>query len=106
MPNINFIDSNGEHHSVDVSNGSNIMEAALDNSIEGILGDCGGVLSCATCHCYLDENGVKLAPAVSDSEEMMLDSVLERSDKSRLGCQVALTNEMEGITITIPESQF
>lgn len=106
MPNVNFIDSNGEHHVVEVFSGSNIMEAAVDNAIEGILGDCGGSLSCATCHCYLDDNGVKLAPPVSDAEEQMLESVLDRNDKSRLGCQVTITDEMEGITVTIPDSQY
>lgn len=106
MPKINFIDANGEHHSIEVFSGSNIMEAAVDNAIEGILGDCGGSLSCATCHCYLDDQGVKVAPSLSDAEEDMLESVLERNDKSRLGCQVTVTDEMEGMTVTIPESQF
>lgn len=106
MPNINFVDANGEQHTVDVLSGSNLMEAAVDNAIEGILGDCGGSLSCATCHCYLDDQGVKAADPVSDAEDDMLESVLERSDKSRLGCQVAVTDEMEGMTVTIPESQF
>jgi len=102
MPNIKFVDANGEPHSVDVPSGSNIMEAAVDNAIEGILGDCGGALSCATCHCYLDDQGVKLAPPISEFEEHMLELVLDREAKSRLGCQVELTDEMDGITVTLP----
>lgn len=106
MTNVKFIDPNGDLHELEVDAGTSIMEAAVENDIEGILGDCGGLLSCATCHCYLDEEGAKLAPAIEDAEELMLDSVLERKDSSRLGCQVKLTEELNGITVTIPESQF
>lgn len=106
MTSVKFIDSNGEHHEVDVDAGTSVMEAAVDNGIEGILGDCGGSLSCATCHCYLDDEAVKHAPSISEAEDQMLETVLERTEKSRLGCQVPLTEEMDGITVTLPESQF
>lgn len=106
MTNIKFIDSNGDHHEVEALDGASIMETAVDNGIEGIIGDCGGLLSCATCHCYLDDKALEVAPPISEDEEYMLDTVLERTEKSRLGCQVALTEEMDGITVTVPESQY
>ena len=51
MPTISFIDANGDNHAVEVVSGSSVMEVAVENAIEGILGDCGGAMSCATCHC-------------------------------------------------------
>lgn len=106
MTNIKFIDSNGDHHEVEALDGASIMETAVDNGIEGILGDCGGLLSCATCHCYLDDQALEVVPPISEDEEYMLETVLERKQQSRLGCQIALTEEMDGVTITLPESQY
>lgn len=106
MITIKFIDCNGEHHEVEADAEASLMQTALDNGVEGIIGDCGGCLSCATCHCYLDDQGLATAPPIEDAEEQMLDAVLERSEKSRLGCQVAITEAMNGMTVTVPESQF
>ena len=64
MPTVYFIDADGNQFEAEAEAGTNVMEVAVDNFIDGIVGECGGVLSCATCHCYVDEKWLdKLEPA-------------------------------------------
>ncbi len=74
--------------------------------IEGILAECGGACSCATCHCYVDEAWLEKAGNASDMEKDMLDSVMGQRDTSRLSCQLAVTEEMDGLVVHLPESQY
>ena len=106
MPLIIFKSHDGETKEVHAETGTSIMQAAVDNGIDGILGECGGCCSCATCHCYVDPAWVaKVSPADS-TEADMLDCVLEPKETSRLSCQVILTDEMDGIIIGMPKSQY
>ncbi len=106
MPLIIFKAHDGETKEVHAEVGTSIMQAAVDNGIDGILGECGGCCSCATCHCYIDPRWVaKVSPAES-TETDMLDCVLEPKETSRLSCQVILTEEMDGIIVDMPESQY
>lgn len=106
MPVVKFITPDGASHEVEVSSGTSVMQAAKDNGIDGIEGECGGACACATCHCYVEEGWIdKLEPA-SAVEQGMLECVIDPEDNSRLGCQIAVTDAVSGITVRIPKSQY
>ncbi|MBD2859504.1 2Fe-2S iron-sulfur cluster binding domain-containing protein [Spongiibacter sp. KMU-158] len=103
---INFITHDGNAYEAEVEPGTTVMEAAINNGIDAILGDCGGVCSCATCHCYVDEAWQSKTGEPNEVEKDMLTCVLEPQDNSRLGCQITITEEMNGLTIHLPASQY
>lgn len=105
MPLITFIEHNGSEHVLDVALGQSLMQAAVDNSIPGILGDCGGSCACATCHGYLDAAWLKKVPAPADDERELLEVVLEPSAESRLTCQLSMCEALAGAVIRLPQSQ-
>lgn len=106
MAKITFIEADGSEKQVDVPAGTNIMQAALDNDIAGIMGDCGGACSCATCHCYIDESYTAKLPDVDPIEASMLDFAIDPQNNSRLGCQVTVTEDISGIIVRLPASQY
>lgn len=106
MGRVTYIESNGERHQVNLENGQSIMQGALDNLIEGILGECGGCCSCATCHCYVDDAWLEKVGAPDDMEKDMLDSVVDPKSSSRLSCQIQMSNDLDGLVVRLPESQF
>lgn len=106
MGQVTYIESNGEQHQVNLQNGQSIMQGALDNLIEGILGECGGCCSCATCHCYVDEAWLEKVGAPDDMEKDMLDSVVDPQSSSRLSCQIQMSDDLDGLVVRLPESQF
>lgn len=106
MTRITFIEHNGTAHEVDANDGESIMQAALDNLIPGVIGDCGGCCTCATCHCFVDEAFVQGLPPVSVDEQSILDGLLDTQPNSRLSCQLKVGPELDGLTIRLPESQF
>jgi len=86
--------------------GANLMEIALANDIGEILADCGGALSCATCHVYVPaEWGVKLGD-ISEEEEAMLEMAIDPDGRSRLSCQIPLSAELDGLEVILPRSQL
>jgi 2Fe-2S ferredoxin len=106
MTKLTFIEHNGKTYEVDATDGLSVMQAALDNDVRGILADCGGACSCATCQGYIDpEWNAKLTP-VSDVEEVMLDCAVNRTEESRLTCQITVTPALEGLVIRLPKSQL
>lgn len=105
MPKITFIDSDGTSRDVDAKNGTSVMEAAVQNMIPGIDADCGGACACATCHVYVAENWLKKLKAKDDMEDSMLDFAEDVEANSRLSCQILMSDELDGITVTTPESQ-
>ncbi|MDN7134962.1 2Fe-2S iron-sulfur cluster-binding protein [Pseudidiomarina terrestris] len=106
MPKAIFIDKDGGQYEADIPVGQSLMEGAVDNMIDGILGECGGVMSCATCHCYVAKEWEDKLPPASEREEDMLDMAIEPQDNSRLSCQIEMTEELDGITVYLPPSQF
>ncbi len=106
MPLIKYIDHNGNEFEADVDVGKTVMDGAMDNMIEGILAECGGCCSCATCHVYVDEQYLPLTGDADGMEKEMLTAVNEPKDNSRLSCQIFVTEEMDGMTVRIPESQY
>jgi ferredoxin, 2Fe-2S len=105
MPRITFISHAGEHHEVDVPAGTTLMRAATDHGVPGIDGDCGGQCACATCHCFIEAPWAALLGARSERENDMLNFVVEPRPSSRLGCQVVITDALDGIVVSLPEGQ-
>ncbi len=105
MPKITFIDHDGTSRDVEAKPGTSIMEAAVQNMIPDIDADCGGACACATCHVYVDAAWADKLKARDDMEESMLDFAENVQDTSRLSCQILMSNELDGIVVTTPESQ-
>lgn len=106
MTQITFIDFEGTERQVDATNGDSLMEAATSNNVPGIDADCGGACACATCHVYIDENWVSVVGQPLELEAEMLEVAEDVRPNSRLACQVKVSDEMEGLRVTTPESQF
>jgi len=105
MPKILFIDHSGESREVEAKAGISVMEAAVQNMIPGIDADCGGACACATCHVYVAADWIPKLKAKDDMEDSMLDFAEEVKDNSRLSCQILMSDELDGITVSTPESQ-
>ncbi|MGJ8561480.1 MAG: 2Fe-2S iron-sulfur cluster-binding protein [Litorimonas sp.] len=106
MTKITFIEHAGTLHEVEAQTGQTLAQAALDNGVPGIDGDCGGNCACATCHVFMPETWRgKVAPQ-SDMEKEMLELTPELAPNSRLACQITVTAEMDGIQIRLPEFQM
>lgn len=106
MPKITFIATDNQEYIVDAQSGVSAMEAALDNLVPGIDGDCGGMAACGTCHVYVDpEFFDKVGGATESLEAEMLALTDEVAENSRLSCQITLTDEHEGLILRIPRDQ-
>ena len=105
MSKITYIESSGKSHTVDVKNGLTVMEGAIQNDIPGIDADCGGGMSCATCHVYVKEYWFDKMPKKEDGEDDMLDMAFEPNKFSRLSCQIIVSDELEGLVVNVPAKQ-
>ena len=106
MVEVIFIEFDGTEHMVDARAKVSLMENARLNSVPGILADCGGACACATCHVMIDESWRDKLPPIGSEEETMLEFGLEqRTEDSRLSCQIQVTDEMYGLVARLPESQ-
>lgn len=107
MPQITFIEHDGTRHDVEAVAGQSLMQTAVDNLVPGIIGECGGVCSCATCHVYLDSAWLASVAPISEGEDQLLDGIPDRQpEHSRLGCQLTVTENMEGMEVNLPEEQY
>jgi 2Fe-2S ferredoxin len=107
MAKITYIEHSGKKHVVDVANGMTVMEGARDNNIQGIEADCGGACACSTCHVYVDASWVEKLPAKDAMEEDMLDFAWEPdAAKSRLTCQLKVTDDLDGLIVRMPKKQI
>ena len=105
MPRVVFIDHAGTRTEVDAPVGRTLMQVAQDHGVAGILGDCGGACSCATCHAYVDEPWLgRLAPR-SETEVFMLEGAGDVREDSRLSCQIRMAAGLDGIVLRLPEEQ-
>ena len=105
MPKITYITSDAKVHEVDVENGLTVMEGAVQNDIPGIDADCGGGMSCATCHVYVKEEWYDKLPKKEIGEDDMLDQAYEPKSNSRLSCQIIVSDELDGLIVHMPEKQ-
>ncbi|MCX7250984.1 MAG: 2Fe-2S iron-sulfur cluster-binding protein [Burkholderiales bacterium] len=106
MTQITYVEASGQSTTVDLPDGWNLMQGAIANSVEGILGECGGSCACATCHCYVDEARLGDLPPASASELDMLENVAaERRANSRLACQLKAAPALAGLILNLPAIQ-
>ncbi|WP_415158500.1 2Fe-2S iron-sulfur cluster-binding protein [Maritalea sp.] len=105
MAKITYVEANGTRHEVEAENGSTVMENAIRNDVPGIVAECGGACTCATCHVYVDKDWTAKAGGPSVMEEDMLDFAFDVNDSSRLSCQIKVTDELDGLVVHVPENQ-
>ena len=105
MAKITYNTQDNKVHTIDVQNGLTVMEGAVQNDIPGIDADCGGGMACATCHVYVKEEWWDKLPTKEDGEEDMLDMAHEPNKFSRLSCQVIVSDELDGLVVSIPSKQ-
>jgi 2Fe-2S ferredoxin len=105
MAKITYIESNGESQVLDVEPGQSVMQAAVAEGVLGIIGDCSGNMSCATCHVYVDDEWVDRVGSKSDTEKLMLEEVFGPRPNSRLSCQIKVSEALDGLVVRLPERQ-
>ena len=106
MPQVIYIQSDGGQFEVEVPTGNSVMEGAIDNGIDGILAECGGSCTCATCHVYVDEQWIEKVGSPTEFEQDLLALVLEPTPNSRLSCQIKLTDDLAGLVVRLPNAQI
>ncbi|MBL0918541.1 MAG: 2Fe-2S iron-sulfur cluster binding domain-containing protein [Hydrogenophaga sp.] len=106
MTRIYFIQPDGQQQAVEATAGQSVMQAAMAAAVPGIVADCGGACTCATCHGYVDEQWVARVPAATPDELDMIDAgCLDALPNSRLTCQIRLSDALDGLVIRLPPSQ-
>ena len=105
MPKINYIIDKETTQTIEVANGLTVMEGAIQNDVPGIDADCGGGMACATCHVYVAEEWFDKLIKKEDGEEDMLDMAFEPKKNSRLSCQLIVSDELDGLTVSMPSRQ-
>ena len=105
MPKITYIDQKGNSKTIEVENGLTVMEAAVQNNVPGIDADSGGGMACATCHVYVEDSWFNKLPKAEDAEKDMIDMAYDPKKNSRLSCQIIVSDEIDGLTVTTPEKQ-
>ena len=102
MPKVKFIKEDGSEYELNVDEGSTLMEVGRDNNM-GLEGTCGGSLSCATCHVYFSDADFARVGQPSDDEMDMLELAFGLTPTSRLGCQIMIDDNLDGLTVKVPE---
>ena len=106
MPKITYIAFDGKETIVDAKEGMSVMQTAVNNGVDGIVAECGGACSCATCHVQVEEEWFDKLPEAQNMEKEMLDFVMSPQPTSRLSCQIKVTAELDGLVVHTPESQY
>ncbi len=108
MPKVTYVAHDGGETTIDVALGENVMRGALYSNLDGIVGECGGGLSCATCHCYVDAAWTDKVggPSCKDEADLLEAAAAEVKPESRLSCQIFMTEELDGLVVHLPEKQY
>ncbi len=105
MPRIVYIEHDGTEHVVEATVGTTVMQTAVDNLVPGIVGDCGGCCSCATCHGFVDVQWRERIPPASADEQLLLEGAVAVEPGSRLTCQIEVRADLDGMIVRLPKSQ-
>lgn len=107
MAKVTFHYDNDTARTIDAERTMSIMHAAVINDVDGIVGECGGNAMCATCHVYVREQDLDRLPLIEEDEDEMLDgTAAERTNRSRLSCQIFLDANLDGIEVDLPPTQL
>lgn len=106
-----FIDPSGTRHEIAAQPGSTVMDTAVKNGVPGIVAECGGFLSCASCHVHVDEAWIDRVGRAEDADDELEDEILdgamaERTPGSRLSCQVKVRADLDGLVVRVAPEQF
>jgi 2Fe-2S ferredoxin len=105
MAKIIYIGHDGSRRELELERGMSVMEGAINNNVPGIIAECGGACSCATCHVYIAPEWVDRLPPPEPMELGMLECALDRRENSRLSCQIEVDEALDGLVVEIPEHQ-
>jgi 2Fe-2S ferredoxin len=106
VPTVTYVQPGGDREQVELTAGTTVKDGAIDNGIDGIVAECGGNAMCATCHVYVDEAWADRLPAREPVEDELLDSTAApREPTSRLGCQLVVSEALDGLVVRLPETQ-
>lgn len=105
MPLITYVTHDGQKFEVEAPIGASVMETAIRAGIPGIDAECGGACSCATCHVHVDEEWTATVGSAEALESDMLDFAWQPSERSRLSCQIQVTETLDGLVVRVPERQ-
>lgn len=107
MAKITYVEHNGREHVIEVATGLTVMEGARDNGVPGIEADCGGACACSTCHVYVASEWVDKLPPKDAMESDMLDFAWQPDPvRSRLTCQLRVSDALDGLVVNLPEKQI
>lgn len=106
MPRIVFVDAEGKTTEVVAEIGQSVMSAAVQNGIDAIAAECGGSCACGTCHCYIDAAWSEKLPAPDYQEQDMIECVVNPDERSRLSCQIAVSDALDGMVVHLPAGQY
>lgn len=106
MATIVYVENDGAERTLTAEDGASVMFTAVQSGVDGIVGECGGVLSCATCHVYVDDAWAGRVGGPGDDEAEMLEVVAApRRPTSRLSCQIKAGPELDGLIVHVPPEQ-
>jgi 2Fe-2S ferredoxin len=108
---ISYVDPAGKQHDVQANVGATVMDTAVKNGVPGIVAECGGFLSCASCHVHVDAAWIERVGRAEDADdamesEILEDAMAERQPGSRLSCQITVTEELDGLLVRVAPEQF
>jgi 2Fe-2S ferredoxin len=103
MPAVTYVLGDGRELAVEVPCGQSIMDGSVRNNLPGIIAECGGSCSCATCHVYLDSAWEGRFAAVTDEERDLLEFAEGARPNSRLACQLIIEDSHDGVRVVVPE---
>ncbi|WP_378949367.1 2Fe-2S iron-sulfur cluster-binding protein [Paracoccus sp. R86501] len=107
MVKVTYVAADGTRTDVDAREGTSVMHAAVTHDVDGIVGECGGAMMCATCHCYVDADWQdRTGPRAEGEDDMLEGAASELTDRSRLSCQIKLTPDLNGLVVHLPEDQI
>ncbi len=107
MVKVIYIAADGTQTEVEGAEGASVMQTAVAHDVDGIVGECGGSMMCATCHCYVDDEWIaKTGERGHDEDEMLEGAASEVTANSRLSCQIRLSASLDGLVVHLPEEQF
>jgi 2Fe-2S ferredoxin len=106
MPKVIYRYADGSTREIEANEGQSVMDTAVKNGVPGIVAECGGACSCATCHVYVSDEWTEKVGGPGDLEDEMLDvAAAERRDSSRLSCQIKMSSAIDGLVVEIPATQ-
>lgn len=106
MAKITYVEFDGISHVVDVASGNTVMQGAMDNGIRGIVAECGGGLSCATCVCAVAGRWLAMLGPASEMEYELLQFGGALQEGRRLSCQIVVSDDLDGLVVRLPEAQY